>query len=683
MAAIDRRSIVLKHSPALTDWDAYAPLSIGNGEFCYTCDLTGLQSYDAFYEPGIPLLTQAQWGWHTRPYSEPEPRFDYHRMARTLYSNGERDVPYTTRPGYQPDEYSWLRQNPHKFHMGRLSWAFPSGKLPDRSEIQSPWQKLSLWEGLITSRFRVQDQDVEVRSWVHPSLDMVNFLIRTPLFTEGLKLALEFPAPSPRRTGADWTQPSEHQSRITRHTEGRVEILRIMDDDRYFVTILAGKGVTVAKTGSHRFEIASASETMELSLLFTERPAPEALPSFPDTLGDTVHHWESFWQKGGFISIGAGGDEGRELQRRIILSQYLTAITCAGSLPPQETGLTMNSWYGKFHLEMHYWHAAHFASWGRPELLEKSLWYYQSILPKALELAAGQGYLGARWPKMTDYTGVDSPSPIGPLLIWQQPHPIYYAELLYRAHPTLETLKCYRDIVLSTAEFMADYARWDADRQCYVLGPGMIPSQENHNPRIVINPPYELEYWAWGLTTANTWLKRLGEEENEEWLRVAAYMAPPPVKDNLYLAHERCPDTYTTLFNRDHPSMVAAMGMLPGKKINPAIMEQTLRAVLGGSWQMNETWGWDYPMLAMCAARLGLPHLAVQCLLFDSPKNVYLPNGHNRQADRADIPCYLPGNGGLLLAVGLMAAGWDGCSEKIPGFPLDWEVTYEDILPLP
>ena len=160
-------------------------------------------------------------------------------------------------------------------------------------------------------------------------------------------------------------------------------------------------------------------------------------------------------------------------------------------------------------------------------------------------------------------------------------------------------------------------------------------------------------------------------------------MAPAPVKEGLYLAHENCPDTYTELFNRDHPSMVAAMGMLPGKSIDPAIMENTLKKVLTGGWRMDEIWGWDFPMLAMCAARLGLPQTAVECLLYDSSKNVYLNNGHNKQADRADIPCYLPGNGALLLAVGLMCAGWDGCADDTPGFPKDWNVEWEDILPLP
>ena len=684
MVKINRKAVVEQYSPVNTTWDAYSPFTVGNGEFAFTADITGLQTFDSFHEAGIPLLTQAQWGWHTTPYREDEHQFDYHKLARTLYSNGKRDVPYTTRPGYQKEAYNWLRQNPHKFHMGRLAFAFPGAHpVPDRQEIVNPEQKLSLWEGTLTSRFTYRGQSVETFSFVHPSLDLLTVTVRSELLTQGLTLSLDFPAPAASRTGANWDAADTHRSVVTRQHDNRMEILRMIDDDRYFVTLLAGDGVSFSQEGPHHFRIASSKDVLQVQLLFSERPAPETIPSAKDALRDCQKHWEEHWSHGGFVQIENGGDRGHELMRRIILSQYLTAVNCAGTLPPQETGLTMNSWFGKFHMEMHYWHAAHFASWERSELLERSLWYYQSILPKARELAESQGYKGARWPKMTDRSGVDSPSVIGPLLIWQQPHPLYYAELVYRAHPSREVLQCYREIVMQTAEFMADYARWDEDRQCYMLGPGMIPSQENHNAHIVMNPPYELEYWAYGLNTANLWLQRLGEPENEDWKYIAAHMAPAPVKDDLYLAHENCPDTYTELFNRDHPSMVAAYGMLPGHKIDPTIMKNTLMKVIHGGWRMTEIWGWDFPMLAMCATRLGLPETAIDCLLYDSSKNVYLNNGHNRQADRPDIPCYLPGNGALLLAVGLMCAGWDGGTDKTPGFPKEWKVEWEDILPLP
>ena len=67
-------------------------------------------------------------------------------------------------------------------------------------------------------------------------------------------------------------------------------------------------------------------------------------------------------------------------------------------------------------------------------------------------------------------------------------------------------------------------------------------------------------------------------------------------------------------------------------------------------------------MVAMCAARVGEPERAVDALLLDTPKNHYRLNGHNHQ--RPGLTIYLPGNGGLLYAVAMMAAGWDGATEE-------------------
>ena len=80
----------------------------------------------------------------------------------------------------------------------------------------------------------------------------------------------------------------------------------------------------------------------------------------------------------------------------------------------------------------------------------------------------------------------------------------------------------------------------------------------------------------------------------------------------------------------------------------------------------------------MTAARLGETQVAVDALLMQAEKNRYLPNGHNWQRD--NLPCYLPGNGGLLYAVALMAGGWHGSDKaQAPGFPADgsWSVKSE------
>ena len=88
----------------------------------------------------------------------------------------------------------------------------------------------------------------------------------------------------------------------------------------------------------------------------------------------------------------------------------------------------------------------------------------------------------------------------------------------------------------------------------------------------------------------------------------------------------------------------------------------------------ENTWGWDFPMTAMTAARLGEPETAIDALFIESPRNAWLPNGHNAQ--RANLPLYLPGNGALLTATAMMACAWNG-------FPKgSWNVRWEGLRPL-
>jgi hypothetical protein len=166
----------------------------------------------------------------------------------------------------------------------------------------------------------------------------------------------------------------------------------------------------------------------------------------------------------------------------------------------------------------------------------------------------------------------------------------------------------------------------------------------------------------------------MGRPRNLRWDRVLNNLTPPTARRGVYAAIAVDPFTDRS----DHPSMLAALGMLPSTPlIDAGVMTRTLDDVRSG-WDWGSTWGWDYPMIAMTAARLGDPAGAVDALLMDVPKNRYLPNGHNVQSDR--LPLYLPGNGGLLYAAALMAAGWlGGPSTHAPRFPRDgrWRVRVE------
>lgn len=68
--AIDRHALVTRNNPEVTAMDSLSSLSVGNGEFAYTVDATGLQTFPEVYKNGVPLGTQSQWGWHS--FGNPE-----------------------------------------------------------------------------------------------------------------------------------------------------------------------------------------------------------------------------------------------------------------------------------------------------------------------------------------------------------------------------------------------------------------------------------------------------------------------------------------------------------------------------------------------------------------------------------------------------------------------------------
>lgn len=678
---IDRFALVTRHNPILRKIEPLSPLSVGNGEFAFTCDVTGLQTFADDYKDAMPLCTMSNWGWHTKPMPENLVGKTY---QLTEYDTYGRKVGYQTGRAGQQELYDYLRENPHRLHLGQIGLRLlksdaSAAKSSDISDIE---QKLDLWKGIIESRFKFEGEDVLVKTAAHPILDLLAVSIESSLMPERkLAVRLAFPYGSQTMQAADWEQPEKHESNIVSAVKsdgisGYAKIDRQLDNDSYSVSVFWSGGNGKIKTEKpHHFLLNPSKPRFTCVIGFAPKNSENKLLSAEDIFYASSEYWQKFWTKGAAIELIESKDSrAKELERRIILSQYLTAINCSGSLPPQETGLTTNSWYGKFHLEMHWWHAAHFALWNRLPMLEKSLDWYRQVLPSAKARAKQQGYTGARWAKMTDRSGYDSPSPIGPLLIWQQPHPIFYAEICYQLKPTRTTLLKFKQIVEETAEFMDSYAYFDKQTNRYVLGPPVIPAQENHPARETWNPTFELEYWNFGLKKANEWRERLGIKRNPRWDDIIKKLSPLPAKDGGYMAHENCPQTFTER-NIDHPSMLGALGILTGEMADKETMRQTLKKVMN-EWKWDDTWGWDYPMTAMTAARLGETATAIDALLLDTPKNHYSANGHNYQ--RPNLPLYLPGNGGLLYAIALMANGWkDAPKTNAPGFPKDWKVKIE------
>ena len=385
---IGRRALVRRHNPVLRALDPRAPLTVGNGEFAFTADVTGLQSLSESYARDIPLCTQSQWGWHSFPIPKGLAAED---LRLTYYDTYGRKVGYPTGSDGQQELFNWLRENPHRLHLGRIGLLLDDAPLKPGG-LAAIRQTLDLWSGVLQSSFQIAGSPAFVETCCHPQLDAIAVKIRSPLLADRrLTVVLDFPYGSPQMGAADWDHPELHRSQPHKQAPNRCEIRRELDGDRYGVTL---------------------------------------------------------------------GWEGQALIER------------------------------------------------------------------------------------------------------RSPH---------------------------------------------------------------------------------RFLLRAGRERN-----------------------------------RDHPSMLAALGVLPGSRVDPETMRRTLKRVLS-VWRWQDTWGWDYPLVAMTAARLGEPALALDALMMDTPKNQWLPNGHNWQ--RPNLPLYLPANGGLLAAIAMMAAGWQGGpNTRTPGFARDsWAVGWEGL----
>ncbi|MDD9269197.1 glycoside hydrolase family 65 [Paenibacillus sp. GCM10023248] len=685
---IDRKSLVQRHNPVITEFDKFSSLSVGNGNYAFTVDATGLQTFPSLYKDGgVPLGNFSNWAWHTHPNPE---GYRADKFPLTYYPTfGGRSVgfPYMP-PGQITEEYKWLKFNPHKLHLGIVSFRLllPSGEEASAEDLKDTRQVLDLWSGRIDSQFALNGHTASITTCCHPDQDLIAVRIRSGLIRHGcLQLAFHFPYGTWKFAGTDWDKSSRHETDFVMRSGNAVQIDRKLDEDSYAVSAAWSNG-TLARSeqDSHLLLLTPSPDSEEFEVRFRFTPATDEseLPSVLSTLNSAEAHWRSFWTSGGAIDLSGSQDpRAHELERRIVLSQYLTAIQSSGTLPPAESGLTHNSWAGKFHLEMHWWHSVHFALWNRPDSLANSLEWYESILGAARALAASQGYEGARWPKCVAPDGVGGPCYIEPFLIWQQPHPIYYAQLLYTIHPSRDTLEKYAEIVFESAAFMASFAEWDSERERYVLGPPVAPAQEIFDHAVTMNPTFELSYWAFGLSTALAWKDKLGLPRVEKWEHVLTHLSELPVTDGLYVSAETAPDTFTNgSGTKDHPTMLAPLGILPGCMVDRETMLRTLHEVVR-AWDWDATWGWDYPLVAMTAARLGEGRLAIDMLLTDKVTNTYLPNGHNYQ--RKPLTVYLPGNGGLLSAVAMMAAGWaHGPDTDAPGFPQDgtWNVKHEGLV---
>lgn len=234
---------------------------------------------------------------------------------------------------------------------------------------------------------------VAVRTVVHPDVDLVSASVACADGPCPLALRLAFPYGSGAFgvDGADWESESAHSTSVLRNASGGASFVRVLDGDSYRVDCSWPAGALVAtRAGAHAFDFAPPAGApwlaASLSCLYSPTAgaggplhfpvgeaeswivekrartqalldAPELLPLFDDAAAAAAAMLSAYWLQGAFVDLASGSADPAafELERRVILSQYLLRVNDAGAEPPQETGLLCNSWNGKHHNEMRFW----------------------------------------------------------------------------------------------------------------------------------------------------------------------------------------------------------------------------------------------------------------------------------------------------------------------------------------
>ena len=666
---IDRQALVTRHNIVWNELNGQIPL--GNGEFCFNADATGLQTFGG--------NTESHWGWHSFPLPAgvtPD------QIPPTGTFQKGRNVGKDKFPEGTESIRQWMFDNPHMMNLGRLRLADAAGVAFKKEDVSGLTRTLDLWSGVQTSSYQIGGAPVRVETWVDATFDAVVVRVESPLVAHnGLQVVLDFPYP--RLGGAAWSgdfsKTDGHQTKMAELGTSRADFLRVVDGTTYHVSLAWSPGGKLAAPGlsPHRF-ILSASGTNCLAFVcaYSADPPPAELPAAGKSKEQTSQHWKDFWHSGGAIDLSGSRDSRWfELERRIVLSQYLMAAQSAGSFPSAEAGLMeLDPWRGQFHMEMVWWHLAHYALWDRWAMADKALGCYQRFTSAARALADQLGYKGLQWGKSVGPEGRSAPWEGNQVLLWKEPHPLFFAELDYRLYPARATLEKWTNVVFGTAEYLADYPTRDAKTGIYHLDPVMPPSEHG----ITRDDVFDLAYWRYGLDEAQFWRERLGLAREPHWDEVRKNLAPVPVNDGVYVHSAEALDSFKRQ-GFGHPDAIGVFGMLPPLAgVDAEIAHRTV-VKIWQTWNWQDTWGWDFPWTAMAAARCGEPQIAVDVLLKDAPHNLYDQRG-------ADNGWYLPGNGGLLYAVAMMAAGWDhGPDRPAPGFPSDgsWTVKWEGLKKAP
>ncbi len=425
---------------------------------------------------------------------------------------------------------------------------------------------------------------VEVETSVHPDRDILIVRLKSQLLADGrLGVDLKFPGVSHNLNPdpADWAHPGVAFDAGDRAQCRPASRSRASSTTR--ATRCASRPIassTIATPATHAYRLTSPGST-QITLLveFAAATPPAPMPAAEDARAAVANWWENFWMHGGVVdftgskhpkaqraraphrdvAVPHGGELRRAAFRRRKRACSPTAGT-ASSISRCTPGTRRTSPCG-----------------AGPSCSSAACRGISRISTRRRRAPRRMGVKGAWWPKMVGPEGRESPSTVNPFIMWQQPHPIYLAETLYKRAPGPRRRWRSTRTWCSRPPSCSPAGRSTTARQSATCWARPSCRRRRHfDPLTTFNPDLRARVLALrhrhraGVARAARACRRI-----PKWDDVLFRLSKLPEKDGLYLAAESQPDlwerarspqcskgnTAPDCPNRDHPSFVAALGL--------------------------------------------------------------------------------------------------------------------------
>ena len=174
---IDRQAVVERHRIITTAMNFQSPAQVGNGEFAFGVDITGLQTF-------VPFNTMSHWGWHSNPLPKGLQPDDFKGLMMDTHG---RNVQYNIQNPGQTELSEWLAQNPHCFNLGRIGFQLlkSNGTEAKVEDLKNTHQEIDLWQGIIYSSFYLEGKMITVKTACHPTSDVIGVSVKSDLLKSG------------------------------------------------------------------------------------------------------------------------------------------------------------------------------------------------------------------------------------------------------------------------------------------------------------------------------------------------------------------------------------------------------------------------------------------------------------------------------------------------------------------